>query len=273
MKKITTSLRKEGKTIGLVPTMGALHQGHAVLIKRARAENEIVIVSVFVNPIQFNNPADLEKYPRTLVQDLDLLQSLGCDYVFNPQVNEMYPAHEPAHEIYNFSCLDKVMEGASRPGHFQGVAVIVSKLFDLSQAHKAYFGEKDFQQLAIIQHLVKQKNINIEIVPCPIVREKDGLALSSRNMRLEPEQRALAPIIYQLLQEAKTMYPKCSPQEIQVWMSQKIKQNTAMNLEYFQIADAETLQAITKWDDCVHCVACIVVLFDTVRLIDNIRFY
>lgn len=273
IREISDRLSQEGKIIGLVPTMGALHQGHAALVRRARQENDIVIVSVFVNPIQFNNPSDLEKYPRTLTEDLDLLASLGCDYVFTPEAVEMYPPNETPHEIYDFGTLDKVMEGASRPGHFQGVAVIVSKLFDLSCAHKAYFGEKDFQQLAIIQHLVKQKKREIEIVPCAIVREEDGLAMSSRNMRLTVEQRALAPVIHKILLASKLLQTEKTPKELQEWIRKEIAAYSAMELEYFEIADAESLQSIHTWNDCKHCVGCIVVLFDQVRLIDNIRYY
>lgn len=273
IREISDKLNQEGKIIGLVPTMGALHQGHAALVRRARQENDIVIVSVFVNPIQFNNPSDLEKYPRTLTEDLDLLESLGCDYVFTPEAVEMYPPNGIPHEIYDFGTLDKVMEGASRPGHFQGVAVIVSKLFDLSCAHKAYFGEKDFQQLAIIQHLVKQKKREIAIVPCAIVREEDGLAMSSRNMRLTVEQRALAPVIHKILQASKLLQTEKTPKELQEWIRKEIAVYPAMELEYFEIADAESLQSIHTWNDCKHCVGCIVVLFDQVRLIDNIRYY
>ncbi|MEG2666414.1 MAG: pantoate--beta-alanine ligase, partial [Bacteroidales bacterium] len=210
-------LRNSGKTIGLVPTMGALHQGHASLLQRARQENDIVVSSVFVNPIQFNNPEDLQNYPRNFESDCKLLEENGCDLVFSPTVEEMYPKGESI-EHFDFGSLEKVMEGKNRPGHFQGVGVIVSRLFKLIQPSTAYFGEKDFQQVAIIQNLVEQLHLPITIKPCPIIRESDGLALSSRNFLLTKDQRTLAPNIYKILYESKKKRHNTEVIELKKWV-------------------------------------------------------
>jgi len=262
-------LAKKGhKRIGFVPTMGALHQGHLALVKRAKAENDFVIVSVFVNPIQFNNKEDLLKYPRTLEKDAALLQTVGCDAIFAPEEKEMYP--EPDTTIYDFGQLVTVMEGKFRPGHFNGVAIVVKRLFDIVQPDNAYFGEKDYQQLQIIKSLVKQKMIPVAIIPCPIVRETDGLAMSSRNMQLTAEERNLAPFIYQTLQLAKEKASKLSPAELTIWVLQQIESNAFLKPEYFEIADTTTLLPITDWKDCEHAIGCIAVFLGKVRLIDNI---
>ena len=201
-----------GLKIGFVPTMGALHEGHLSLINRAKKDNDIVVCSVFVNPIQFNNPADLEKYPRTPEKDIEKLEQAGCDAVFMPTAEEMYPNKVEDH--YDFGDLERVMEGACRPGHFNGVAIVVRKLFEIVTPNRAYFGEKDFQQLAIINKMVSNLNMNLEIVPCPIVREKDGLAMSSRNVRLNETERAIAPKIFATLNDSITKKDVMSPAEM-----------------------------------------------------------
>ena len=270
--------KKEHKTIGLVPTMGALHEGHLSLVNRARKENDIVVVSVFVNPIQFNNQEDLAKYPRTVDADLEKLTAAGADIAFVPSVEEMYP--EKVETVYHFGPLEEVMEGPRRPGHFSGVAVVVRRLFDLTQPDRAYFGEKDFQQIAIIRNLLEQIK-NIELVPCPIVRADDGLALSSRNMRLSPEARAIAPNIYATLQQAVEMSEYEDVESVQLWVMDTLSsfhevngldEKLSFDPEYFEIVNDITLQPIDNWDDAEGIVGCIAVWLDGVRLIDVIRF-
>ncbi|UBM62146.1 pantoate--beta-alanine ligase [Candidatus Sulfidibacterium hydrothermale] len=261
--------RSEGKTIGFVPTMGALHEGHLELMRRARKENDILVVSIFVNPIQFNNPDDLKKYPRTLEEDIKKLEQVQCDVLFAPDAEEMYP--EKVTKQYDFGELDKVMEGKFRPGHFNGVAIVVKKLFDIVQPHRAYFGEKDFQQLAIIKKLVEMENIPVEIVPCPIVREPDGLAMSSRNRLLTPEQRKEAPFIYRTLQEAKLRRQHICANPLRQMIINRFEGNEHFKLEYFDIVDDKTLQPIHAWNNKVGTVACVAVWLGKVRLIDNIR--
>jgi pantoate--beta-alanine ligase len=271
--------KKEHKTIGLVPTMGALHEGHLSLVNRARKENDIVVVSVFVNPIQFNNQEDLAKYPRTVDADLEKLTAAGADIAFVPSVEEMYP--EKVETIYHFGPLEEVMEGPRRPGHFSGVAVVVRRLFDLTQPDRAYFGEKDFQQIAIIRNLLEQIKYPIELVPCPIVRADDGLALSSRNMRLSPEARAIAPNIYATLQQAVEMSEYEDVESVQLWVMDTLSsfhevngldEKLSFDPEYFEIVNDITLQPIDNWDDAEGIVGCIAVWLDGVRLIDVIRF-
>lgn len=267
---LLSGFRKEGKTIGLVPTMGALHEGHAALVKRCVAENDIAVVSVFVNPTQFNNPEDLRLYPRTLDADCALLEKLGVDVVFAPDVDEMYP--EPDTRVFDFGMLDKVMEGRFRPGHFNGVAQIVSKLFYAVKPDKAYFGEKDFQQLAIIREMVKQLQIPVEIIAVPIVREQSGLALSSRNMRLTPQQRETASEIFKTLEMSADLIEKQSVEDVKKFVVNRINNHDALSVEYFEIVDGETLQAIFDWTDSQYIVGCIAVFCGEVRLIDNIRY-
>lgn len=271
--------KKEHKTIGLVPTMGALHEGHLSLVNRARKENDIVVVSVFVNPIQFNNQEDLAKYPRTVDADLEKLTAAGADIAFVPSVEEMYP--EKVETVYHFGPLEEVMEGPRRPGHFSGVAVVVRRLFDLTQPDRAYFGEKDFQQIAIIRNLLEQIKYPIELVPCPIVRADDGLALSSRNMRLSPEARAIAPNIYATLQQAVEMSEYEDVESVQLWVMDTLSsfhevngldEKLSFDPEYFEIVNDFTLQPIDNWDDAEGIVGCIAVWLDGVRLIDVIRF-
>ncbi len=261
--------RKNGSTIGFVPTMGALHQGHLDLMKRAKQENDFLVVSIFVNPIQFNNPDDLEKYPRDLVADMELLEGVDCDILFVPSVTEMYP--QEVTNTYNFGLLETVMEGASRPGHFNGVAIVVSKLFNITLPHKAYFGEKDFQQLAIISKLVEIEHIPVEIIPCPTVREHDGLAMSSRNKRLTKEERSIAPTIYQLLKYAKENSKISSPNSLKHQITNLFNDVHEFDLEYFEFADDKELQPINSWNSASGIIAFVVVNLGKVRLIDNIR--
>ena len=264
------ALRKEGKTIGLVPTMGALHAGHASLVKRAVAENDVVVVSDFVNPTQFNDKNDLLKYPRTLDADCKLLEECGASFVFAPSVEEIYP--EPDTRQFSYAPLDTVMEGKFRPGHFNGVCQIVSKLFLIVEPTRAYFGEKDFQQLAIIREMVRKYPFNLEIVGCPIVREADWLALSSRNARLSDEQRI------QALQISKTLFASVeyaqthTLAETKAFVESAISTAEGLRLEYFEIVDGNSLQTVCDWKDSSYIVGCITVFCGEVRLIDNIKY-
>ena len=262
--------RKAGKKIGLVPTMGALHEGHASLVRRAVSENEVVVVSDFVNPTQFNDQNDLLKYPRTLEADCELLEKEGAAYVFAPSVEEVYP--EPDTRQFSYAPLDTVMEGKYRPGHFNGVCQIVSKLFMMVEPDKAYFGEKDFQQLAIIREMVKQMNFPLEIVGCPIVREADGLALSSRNARLSEEERQQALNISKTLFQSKEYATTHTVEETQKFVEDSIAAAEGLELEYFELVDGTTLQKISTWDETNYVVGCITVYCGEVRLIDNIKY-
>ncbi len=262
--------RAEGKSVGLVPTMGALHEGHASLVKRSVEENGVTVVSVFVNPTQFNDKGDLERYPRTLDADCRLLEALGASCVFAPSVEEVYP--EPDTRVFDFAPLDKVMEGIYRPGHFNGVAQIVSKLFTYIDPHRAYFGEKDFQQLAIIREMVRQLGLSLEIVGCPIVREADGLALSSRNALLTPEQRHTALVISRTLFASVEYAKDHSLAETKQMVEQAIADTEGLELEYYEIVDGHTLQPVSSWDDADYIVGCITVYCGKVRLIDNIKY-
>ncbi len=257
----------DGKSVGFVPTMGALHEAHLSLIEYSANDNDITTASIFVNPKQFNNPADLEHYPRMLDKDLKLLQEKGCDVVFAPSVEEMYP--EPVLKEYDFGQLDKVMEGKFRPGHFNGVAIVVKRLFDIIKPDKAYFGKKDFQQLTIIQELVRIEKLPIEIIPCPTLREPDGLAMSSRNIRLTESQRAVAAGIYATLQDVKKELNHKSIDDINKLVSDRISSIPEMKLEYFEIVDSHTLMPISSKQDCHQCIACIAVYLGEIRLIDN----
>ncbi|MGL5226998.1 MAG: pantoate--beta-alanine ligase [Bacteroidales bacterium] len=270
LRKAINQAREEGKKIGFVPTMGALHNGHIQLVKRCVAENEFAVVSVFVNPTQFNDKNDLLKYPRTLEADCKLLEEAGCNLVFAPTVDEVYPEEDT--RLFDFGQLDKVMEGEFRPGHFNGVAQVVSKLFDMVTPDNAYFGEKDFQQLAIIRQMVKQLNSPVEIHPCPIVREESGLAMSSRNTRLTPEQLAEAPKIYQTLLASKAMKETKSVSEVKAWVINELNKNEFFRVEYFDIVDGLTLQSLNNWSESGYAVGCIAVFCGEVRLIDNIIY-
>ncbi len=261
------SQKIKNKSIGFVPTMGALHQGHISLVEAAKKNNDIVVVSIFVNPIQFNNPDDLKKYPRTLEEDSIMLKEAHCDLIFYPTVEEMYP--EEAIKTYNFGELEKVMEGAFRPGHFNGVAVVVKKLFDIIGANNAYFGKKDFQQLAVIRKLVELEKIPINIIACPTEREADGLAMSSRNRRLTPKERPQAAEIFKALTYVKNQRAQYSPQELEKKALEFLAKD--FKAEYFQIVDGYSLQNISSWDDTNYPVACVAAHLGSVRLIDNLE--
>ena len=264
------ALRAQGKTVGLVPTMGALHAGHASLAKRCVAENDAAVVSVFVNPTQFNDKNDLAKYPRTLEADCSLLEQCGAAFAFAPSVEEMYP--EPDTRQFSYAPLDTVMEGKFRPGHFNGVCQIVSKLFEAVKPDRAYFGEKDFQQLAIIREMVRQLKFPLEIVGCPIVREEDGLALSSRNARLSAEERQQALKISQTLFTSRDFAKTHTVAETQKFVEDAIEAAPGLRLEYFELVDGNTLQKIANWEDTQYAVGCITVFCGEVRLIDNIKY-
>lgn len=272
--KTTAFIQKQktsGLTIGFVPTMGALHEGHLSLMRHAKSENDLLVVSIFVNPIQFNNKKDLEKYPKTFDADSLMLEEVGCDILFAPSAIEMYP--EPILKNYNFGLLGDVMEGANRPGHFNGVAIVVKKLFEICLPTKSYFGEKDFQQLAIINKLVKIENLDVEIIPCPIVRESDGLAMSSRNSRLSNEQRQIAPFIHKTLVQARNLAGINSVNDVKIWVENKFESNVAFQLEYFEIANDTDLQKVSNWNDAENIMGFVVANMGNVRLIDNIRLF
>lgn len=259
-----------GRSVGLVPTMGALHAGHVSLIDRARKENDIVVVSVFVNPTQFNNLEDLRSYPRTEDADCEKMTNAGVDIAFIPSVEEVYP--EPDTRIFDLGPVAEVMEGPMRPGHFNGVAQIVSKLFDMVQPHRAYFGEKDFQQIAVIRRMVELEGFNIDIIDCPIMREIDGLAMSSRNVRLTPSQRQIAPAIYKALVASIDYAKSHSVKETKQHVIDEINAQPEMEVEYYEIVDSLTMQPINNWDDSNCPVGCITVYCGEVRLIDNIKY-
>ena len=263
------TLKNQGKTIGLVPTMGALHKGHLSLIKKAIEENDTVVVSIFVNPTQFNNPTDLQRYPRTLDADTALIATVDKNViVFAPEVTDIY-GNDVAAQHFDFGNLDKVMEGASRPGHFDGVGTIVKKLFEIVMPTRAYFGEKDYQQLLIIKEMVKQTGLPVTIVPCPIVRNEEGLALSSRNALLSPAMRERATFIYRTLLAAKERFATDSPTAVEAWENDIFAKETDFQLEYFTITDADTLLHITQKEEGKNYRAFIVVHAEGVRLIDN----
>ena len=255
--------------IGFVPTMGALHAGHRSLVERARRECATVVVSVFVNPTQFNDKTDLKNYPRTPEADLRLLEEVGADYVFMPSVEEVYP--EPDTRTFDFGMIDKVMEGATRPGHFNGVAQVVSRLFDLVKPAKAYFGEKDFQQIAVIREMVRQLRIPVEIIPCPIVRGEDGLALSSRNTLLDTDHRTAAPYIYKVLKAAVEKSLQTTPDQLAAWVTAQVESNPLLKVIYFQVVDAATMQQVRTWEESPVIQGCIAVQAGDIRLIDNIK--
>lgn len=261
-------LHKQGKRVGFIPTMGALHEGHISLVKRSVNENDITIVSIFVNPIQFNNKTDLEKYPRDLKKDISLIESAGVDVVFVPSVEEMYP--EPVTTIYDLGELSTVMEGASRPGHFNGVAIVVHKLFNIINPDNAYFGEKDYQQVLIIKYLVKKYNIPVNIVVCPISREDDGLARSSRNARLTPEMRLAAPFIYAQLKKARQLAETMTAEQVEYEIKDAFTKHQLLKLEYFTVANGDSLTPVNG-KITENSYGFITVLAGDVRLIDNIR--
>lgn len=264
-------LRRQNKTLGFVPTMGALHNGHLSLVKKSMSENDCTAVSIFVNPTQFNNKHDLQTYPRTVDADVKLLEETGADIAFVPSVETMYPEGlDNVTESYDFGFIGQVMEGAARPGHFNGVGIVVHRLFDLVKPDRAYFGMKDFQQIAIIREMVRQCNINIDIIPCPIVREDDGLALSSRNTRLNEEQRRQAVQISQTLFKAVGLVGEKSVDEVKEFVISTVNSVPLLDVEYFEIVDGYSLQTISSWNEAEWVVGCITVNVGDVRLIDNI---
>ena len=270
LKHYLAEEKLNNKRIGFVPTMGALHCGHVSLVKRCAAENDVCVVSVFVNPTQFNDKNDLVTYPRTLEKDCALLEPAGCNYVFAPSEQEMYP--EPDTRTFDFGTVSAVMEGARRPGHFNGVAQVVSRLFEIVNPDNAYFGEKDFQQIAVIRAMVKQLDLPVRINDCPIVREADGLALSSRNVRLTPEQRQKAPLIARTLKESTNFVPGKSVQDVIDYVINTINADPVMRVEYFEIVDGNTMESVRNWSETTYPVGCITVYCGEVRLIDNIKY-
>lgn len=263
--------RAQGKSVGFVPTMGALHEGHLSLIEASNAQNDLTVCSIFVNPIQFNNPDDLARYPRTLEADCELLQTVGCDAVFAPSVQEMYP--EKPLLTFDFGDLERVMEGKFRPGHFNGVGVVVSKLFNVVQPDRTYFGQKDLQQVAVVRRMMIDLGFQIELHPRPTLREEDGLAMSSRNRNLTPDERALAPHIYAGLSAAKSQLSSGqTPAQVKGWMETHFAQQPAFHLEYFEIVNAFSLQDVTELQPQGQTALCIAAHLGKVRLIDNIVF-
>lgn len=267
LRKELSTVDREG--IGFVPTMGALHAGHRSLVERARRECATVVVSVFVNPTQFNDKNDLRNYPRTPEADMALLEAAGADYVLMPSVEEIYP--EPDERIFDFGQIDKVMEGATRPGHFNGVAQVVSRLFAIVEPAKAYFGEKDFQQIAVIKAMVKQLSLGVEIVECPIVRGDDGLALSSRNTLLDAEHRKAAPRIYAVISQCAARAAEMTPAELTQLVTREVESDGLLKVIYFRAVDALTMQQVGAWSDSDRIQGCIAVQAGDIHLIDNVR--
>lgn len=265
-------VRKEGKKIGFVPTMGALHQGHASLVERSVKENGFTVVSVFLNPTQFNDKTDLKNYPRTLEADCALMEQVGADLVFAPSVEEMYPVEDKRE--FHYPPVDTVMEGAYRPGHFNGVCQIVSKLFEAVQPDRAYFGEKDFQQIAVIKAMVKDLGFSVEIVPCPVIREESGLAMSSRNTLLSEEERKTAAQIYKVLSQSKQFAASHSLKDTRKYVIDSINSVVGLEVQYFSIVDGNTLQDVVSWADSDYIVGCITVFCGAapIRLIDHIKY-
>lgn len=264
--------RKAGKSVGLVPTMGALHEGHASLVRRSVKDNDVTVVSVFVNPTQFNDQGDLNRYPRTLEADCQLLESCGADYVLAPSVEEMYPTPDTRH--FEYPPVSTVMEGAHRPGHFNGVCQVVSRLFYIVRPDKAYFGEKDWQQIAVVKAMVRHLQLPVQIVECPIVREDDGLAKSSRNALLAPDERKIAPAIYKALHDSLDYAKQHTLKETHDKVVSDINAVKGLEVEYFSIVDGDMLQEVAQWEDSPYVVGCITVYCGKtpIRLIDHIKY-
>lgn len=262
--------KNAGKSVGLVPTMGALHEGHASLVRRSVKENDVTVVSIFLNPTQFNDPKDLERYPRTLESDCKLLEQCGAQIAFAPSVSEMYP--EPDTRSFSYPPTDSVMEGARRPGHFNGVCQIVSKLFMITEPDRAYFGEKDFQQICVIRRMVADLGFKMDIVPCPVIREASGLAMSSRNSLLTPDEKVLAANIYRVMKVSLSC--GLSVRETEAWVTDTLNAIDGLEVEYYSIVNGETLAEVNSWDDAPHIVGCITVYcgHTPIRLIDHIRY-
>lgn len=270
LKVYLSSLKGQNKTIGFVPTMGALHQGHLSLISEAKRINDVIVVSVFVNPTQFDKQEDLIKYPNTIQNDMRLLESVSCDVLFNPSVKEIYNGNVVS-ENFDFDGLEHQMEGEFRDGHFDGVGTVVKALFEIVAPDKAYFGEKDFQQLQIIKKMVKKHRLNVKIKGCAIFREEDGLAMSSRNMRLTKKQRNVAPFIYKILKKVRRKYGAGNAEKVTEWVSDQFKEHAFLELEYFTIAEEKTLKTIKNKESSKKSRAFIAVFAGEIRLIDNIR--
>ncbi len=264
-------IKSKGLSIGFVPTMGSLHEGHLSLIKEAKRENNYVVCSIFVNPIQFNNKNDLENYPREFESDIELLKNENCDLLFHPSVEEMYP--EPTDETFDFGGIDQVMEGLYRKDHFNGVAIVVKKLFKIIKPERAYFGLKDYQQLIIIHKMTKDYNLPVEVVPCAIIREENGLAMSSRNRLLSKSEKKQASIIYDTLKMVKIQTGYLSISEIKEIVKRQLKRHRSMKIEYFEITDMYTLKPLKTWAESNHVIACIAVYVGKVRLIDNVILF
>jgi pantoate--beta-alanine ligase len=270
LKYYLTSQKERTKTIGLVPTMGALHQGHLSLIKKAKRKNDVVVVSIFVNPTQFNKKEDLTNYPKTIENDTKLLESVSCDVLFFPSVEEIYEDHVSS-ERFDFDGLEHLMEGKFRQGHFDGVGTIVKKLFEIVTPHQAYFGQKDFQQLQIIKKMVKKHHLNVKIKGCAIFREEDGLAMSSRNTRLSKEHRVAAPFVYKVLKKVRKKFATENTDKVTEWVENQFKKHPLLNLEYFTIAAEKSLETIKNKESNKKNRAFIAVFASEIRLIDNIR--
>ena len=262
--------RRQGHSVGFVPTMGALHEGHASLVVRSVAENDVTVVSIFLNPTQFNDPKDLERYPRTLEADCQLLEKCGADIAFAPSVAEVYP--EPDTRQFSYPPTDSVMEGAMRPGHFNGVCQVVSKLLSYVEPDRAYFGEKDYQQIAVIRRMVDDLGFKLEIVPCPVVRQSDGLAMSSRNTLLTDQERTTAANIYRIMNESRSL--GLTVQQTHDYVVDAINSIDGLEVQYFSIVDGDSLADVSSWDDAPSIVGCITVFCGTkpIRLIDHIRY-
>ncbi|MDR1331722.1 MAG: pantoate--beta-alanine ligase [Tannerella sp.] len=270
LKRFLAAERRQGRRIGFVPTMGALHDGHLSLVRACVTENDVCVASIFVNPTQFNDARDLEMYPRTPERDCLRLGQAGCDFAFVPSVGEMYP--EPDRRVFDLGAVARVMEGAFRPGHFNGVAQVVSRLFGIVEPQSAYFGEKDFQQVAVVREMVRQLGLPVRIVACPTLREPDGLAMSSRNVRLTPEERRIAPLIAATLKESRTFASGMSVEEVAARVVETLNGTPPLRVEYYEIADAKTLLPVRDWNESDDVVGCIAVYCGGVRLIDNVRY-
>jgi pantoate--beta-alanine ligase len=269
-RRILSIFRQQGKSIGLIPTMGALHEGHLSLIDASLRSNDISVISIFVNPTQFNDRNDFNNYPRDVEKDLELIRIKGCDLAFVPSEQEMYP--EKDKRVFDFGTLDKYMEGKYRPGHFNGVAQVVSRLFSIIEPDRAYFGEKDFQQLVIIKKLVEQLRMPLEVVSCPVIRESDGLAMSSRNRLLTPVQRKSAPGISAVLMKARSLARKIKVSELKDYVISEIDSDPNLKTEYFELVLESDLIPLKKWPQESPVIACIAVKAGHIRLIDNIKF-
>lgn len=267
LKKKLNELKEKNQTIGFVPTMGALHMGHISLINYSKQQSDVTVCSIFVNPTQFNNAEDLAKYPKTPAEDIKLLEDAGCNILYMPTVDDVYPKNDTRH--FNFGYLDTILEGALRPGHFNGVGQVVSILLEVIQPHKAFFGSKDYQQVMVVKDLVKQLKLDVEIVACPILREIDGLAMSSRNTRLNEQERIISSLIPKMMQQANVIVKQRGIEEAKQFITQMVLTVSIMNLDYFEVCDANTLMPLSTFDPNIKTVSLIAVFVGKVRLIDN----